>query len=313
MNFCIFDRLGRLTSRAGGHGGGPGEFVGPVGLTNIWLAVGDTVAVWEHGRSRLSLFDRAGHYIGGTQVIPSAGAFPMAVGVLTGQQIVALHRRDRRPRYAGELYRDSLRFVVYSANGTEWSVLGYLPGYERFGYEFQGSLRMGRLPFAREPVAVAHGRHFYCASGDAYEIRIYSGKQLSLIIRRQESDRRLSPEDIATDVSLRMAAAPKDPAVRQAWQRSFDEVPYPSQVPAINRILVDDVGRLWVRAYSHPQDTVAKWSIFDLDGRWVQDAWLPIELHVLDVGTADIIAVWKDEFDVERVGVFKIEPMMRQS
>jgi hypothetical protein len=301
----LYGTDGTLLRRAGGAGGGPGEFVGPSGLTNVWLLGGDTIGIWEHSRSRLSLFDAHGRYVDYLQLKQSARGFPMALGVLDGHRVVARHLTERDPVRAGEWYRDSVRFVAYTEDGQDWSEMARLPGYERIGYEYRGRLSMGARPFARDPVSAVAGRRYYHGTGDAFAILVYELTQLVMVITRPDGDRTLRPSDIDRHKREWLARAPADAETRRDWQRVIDETPYPDDLPAISRIIVATDDRIWVREYPRPGATEVRWSVFSPEGRWEVDAVTPSALQVWEVGVQDAVGVWKDENDVEQVGVFR--------
>jgi hypothetical protein len=64
---------------------------------------------------------------------------------------------------------------------------------------------------------------------------------------------------------------------------------------------VDQTGTLWVNAYGMPGADSTTWSVFDADGRWLSDIMLPEAWQILDVGQDYILALTRDELDIERV------------
>ena len=69
---------------------------------------------------------------------------------------------------------------------------------------------------------------------------------------------------------------------------------------------MDTEAALWVQEYDLPWDSVATWNVFDPDGRWLTSLEIPKRLSILEIGVDYVLALTRDELDVERVALFPL-------
>lgn len=296
----------------GRAGGGPGEFGGDEGasISAIWPLPGDSIATWEHSPRRMQVFGPSGTYI--RQVVVALppdmplGSYPQITGRLNGGFAGFLAATDQ-PGPIGEMTRDSLRYIRFDAEGRYVGRIGDLPGYVTFTYMFrtpdgrEAPIR-GRPPFTPAPMSWAHGSRFFYGAGDRPEIDVFdSTGQLFMRIRTAAQAREVTSGMRDAHREETMARAPDDPAVRRQWERSLDDVPFPAALPVYRRLRVDRTGMLWVQAYPLPGADSVSWSIFDAEGRWISDVFLPAEWEIQDIGADYVLVLWRDEMDVEHV------------
>jgi hypothetical protein len=77
--------------------------------------------------------------------------------------------------------------------------------------------------------------------------------------------------------------------------------------PAYASLRLDRSGYLWVEDYRRPGDEQPVWQVFDPEGVLVTSVHTPEGLRILDIGDDYVLGVVRDEFDVERVRLHRLE------
>ncbi|MFG1691428.1 6-bladed beta-propeller [Gemmatimonadota bacterium] len=296
-----FDSSGRFLLGAGGSGEGPGEFSS---LYAVWPWAGDSVAAYDFGRRFLAVFNAEGRFIRAVSTDLTHG-FAQPVGVLETGELIALLVPAVQPGPVGSISRDTVEYVRFHPTGEFSNTIARVPGFERYSRGFRGRVSTGRRPLGHWLFGTIGREHFYYGPGDRYELTVYGADgRLRRLIRRAERDRLLSDEEVETHKREQMAEAPEDPEVRREWQRLVDEAPYPDSLPAYQRLLVDREENFWVQEYERPGAESVEWSVFDPNGRWLCDVTMPTDLRVFEIGNDYVLALWRDDLDIEYVRVY---------
>jgi hypothetical protein len=307
-----YDGAGNYLFGAGRPGGGPGEFGSGEGawINTLWDIGGDSVATWEHPARRMQVFDGGGKFTRAVVLdLPPempVGAYPQMIGPLRNGFVTFLIPPSQ-PGIVGEITRDALTYMRYQRGGAYAGEIVRAPGFTTFtrmlelpdGREIKAD---GRPPFSEQPVAWPSGDFLIYGSNQRYELAVYDTTgALFMLIRRSGPRQALTAEMIEAYKVDAMSRAPDDPATRRRWENDLNTAPYPDSLPAYRRIRVDQTGTLWVNAYGMPGADSTTWSVFDADGRWLSDIVLPEAWQILDVGQDYILALTRDELDIERV------------
>lgn len=78
-------------------------------------------------------------------------------------------------------------------------------------------------------------------------------------------------------------------------------------LPRFDRILTDDLGRLWVRTTQEYRDPVAQWLVLSPDGQSTHAiVRVPRRIELLRAGSDYAIGLLRDDDDVESVGLWRI-------
>ena len=305
---------GRFLHGTGRPGGGPGEFGGEgARIQPLWPLEADSVAAWEHSARRMQVFDPSGRFTRSVTLdIPPnmhGLSYPQVVGILDRGFIVHV-RKPYQVGPLGQVSRDTLTYYRHNDDGSFVDEIAKLPGYTSFTQEVTRGGRTfpleGRLPFGPGPHAWTYRDRFYYGSGDRFEIAVFdAGGQLLQLVRRSEGARELGPDLIEAYKRQRMANLPPDAATGRI-ERVLDNVPYPDSTPAHARIRVDREGMLWVEEYAPPNASTIAWSVFDGSGAWLTDVMIPSGLDLLEIGRNHILAVVRDELDVEYVHRYRL-------
>ena len=312
-----YDDGGQFLFGTGRPGGGPGEF-GPgegAWIAELWVLPGDSIATWEHPARRMQVFDPSGDYVRSVVLELPAGmperSYPQMVGRLTDGFVVSLNTFSE-PGSVGELVREPLPYHRYAADGQHLGELVTLPGLMSFTSTFRfpdGQERRlrGRPPFSKPPVTLTRGDQFYYSSSDIHEITLFDTLgSVEAFIRQSLEPVVVTSDHIETYKAFRMETAPDDPDQRRQWQESLDTAPYPPSFPSYRRFRVDRTGMVWAQRYPAPGTDASTWSVFDETGIWTADVEIPASWNIQEIGADYVLAVLRDEFDVETVHRFPL-------
>jgi hypothetical protein len=195
----------------------------------------------------------------------------------------------------------------FAPDGSFSNTIVRVPGFESFTREYRGAVSTGRRPMGHWLWGTVSPDRIYYGEGERYDLVAYDpdGKVV-MFVRRAERDRSLRQDDIEAYKAEIMEGAPADPERRRDWQRMVDEAPYPSSLPAYQRLIVDVESNLWVQEYERPGADTVVWSVFDDEGRWLTEVSIPRDLRIYEVGADYALTLWTDELDVEFVRMYPL-------
>lgn len=301
----FFDRAGRFVRAAGGRGGGPGEFESPVSLARLR---GDSLAVWDGGQRRLSVFGPDGTHARDVSVQADPGSFfPEVRGVFADGGFVLTPGASVAAMMEGEgSRRDPLAFIRFGADGAPLDTLGTFPGDETFLVRRESGFAWDVVPFGSRTVGAGGPGAFAVANSGSNEIAVFdaSGK-LARVVHGPFQPRPVTRGDVDRYRERRLAVA-ADPQRRREAELILAAAPVPERAPAFGSVLVDARDRLWVQEYPLPGATFAAWAVIDADGRVAGRVEIPVDFQLTDVGDDHVVARVKDELDVERVHVYAL-------
>ena len=307
-----FGSDGSFIRATGRTGPGPGEFgAGECRRSlQLWRLPGESVGTWDHSRRRIKVFDRDGKFVrelGLERDAPIQGV-PSIVGRFGDGGFAVGIRDPMAPPPVGEIWRDSITYHHFRADGSYGGRIVRLEGWPWVSWDFQlpeGIIRnpSGR-PFAARAATASGGEHFYYTSGDRFDIRVYGRDGgLRRIIRRSEQPRPLTPQ--IRDAYRRARAAGMqtrhDSLTLARMERLLGSREFPETIATYTELRVDRDTLLWARAYPLPGDRNVTWSVFDPAGRWLAEIEIPRSFQVLEVGRGYAIGLVRDSLGVEQV------------
>jgi hypothetical protein len=315
----FFDPDGRFLSASGRQGGGPGEFQF---LTWLGRAGADSLVAYDPRARRLSLFDMAGTYggsltlvpvpAGGRDAVAAANWAPRPRGWFAGGGYVATQIASRFSP-GEEVSRPDELLFRFTPDGHLADTLGVFPGGE-LSMQTAGSQEPGRpgLVFIAPPhfghttTYAVHGDRFFVATGDRYEVLLYSsGGTLESVVRRAQEPIPVTQREVDQLLEARRAAAPPVQPGMPA-PPSLESRPASSTIPAFQSIAVDDVANLWVEEYEWPPGRPPTWTVFDADGRLLGSVAFPDHFTPYHIGDDFVLGRWQDELDVEHVLLYEL-------
>jgi hypothetical protein len=319
----LFDSTGGFERAMGGRGGGPGEFTR---LSALYRCGGDTMAVNDF--TRVSVFDPQGEFVRVQLVSASPGQSPARIqGIAADCSTLVMSGGLTSPPARGRTGRRSSVLYWSSADAGAADTIGRFPDQELAGTVIEGVEQAMYLAWGVDGVSAVAGHRLYHGSSEEPAIRVHEqGRGLVRIIRWHAEPQPVSAQDRALYAERREWLLENFPQAGLLLP-PLDDVPgLPAVKPYFRSFLVDDESNLWVRHYPEflagrpdlfdrdvplrfdpPHGSVPEvYSIFDPDGRWLGDIEVPPDLIVRSVHRNRLLAVWKDELDVEHVRAYRI-------
>lgn len=298
----LYDSEDRHLRTIGREGGGPGEFLT---LESVRLGPDGELLVWDSGALRLNVFSPGGELLRSQQLRADAFRFfPELVGVLADGSLLLTGGESNVFVVSARPARPPLSLWRYShADETVDSVLT-ARGEERFTWGGTGFASRGPAPFGRKTFIAVHGNEIWVADNDRFEVRVHdAGGRLRRIIRDTGAALPVTAWD--REEVRRRFLENSDPRFRPAMERMAAELPFPATQPAFGGLVVDGEGRTWLR--EEQRDHMNQWRVFGPDGVRLGRAKLPDGLEVLEIGRDHVLGVWRDEFEVEYVRLYRLE------
>jgi hypothetical protein len=309
-----YDSSGAHLYSVGRDGFGPGEFKNVGG---VWLVL-DSLVIFDYGQDRVSVFSANGEY-GRTLMLHRERFGSLAAGVFSDGSILGFELVIDRNAAAESGLRFRRRYAVYRRHTRDGAVADSLgvffwnEGLSEIVRRETDASRGGATssqvatdaPFGRGASTLALGDHVYHASGDSYEIQVFTKEgTLERIIRRPIPN----PPVTARDRELFQDYFLGGEGQFATWRRRrIDELEYPETKPAYGMVMVDAVGNVWVAAYSlGREDRSGEWTVFDTAGRMLGVVEVPVGGRIRDIGADYVIGTWRTDLDVEQVRMYRL-------
>jgi hypothetical protein len=257
----------------GSPGEEPGQFVTPLFLE----VAGDRIYVLDSGLDRVTAFDTAGIFLSRFELDLAGLAGTMPLFIAGGPDEVYL---AGEPVPFLEEARDTGEAVIYRVDGSGAIVdtlALFLPSnWVRLEVE-EGRATFAKPRLAPAPRLSATPGAAALSTGARYMIEI-RGPDGSLLRRvaRQYENVVVTPEirdSVLAELERLPNALPRE---------ALEQVPFAPVVPAVENLVMDYQGRLWVDVYA---DAATRWDIFDAEGQFLGPLFLPQPLELKDVGS----------------------------
>jgi hypothetical protein len=293
----FFDATGIFLTAVGREGKGPGEFTG-LGMFGM---ARDSLHVFDWSLYRVSVFDQDGRF-GRSYLIQVPGiAFPQAAGMLADGSWVIMSGFAFSPQKISAVVRDTSLFVRVSPEGAVVDSLGRFPTVEFFMWGDGRSTTAAARAFGKSVTTGVGASRIYVGLTEEYEILCFAPTgELTSIIRKTHSPRPVTAADIAAYKEEDLGRLVR-PSFRPQMERLLADMPYPETMPAFGDLKVDAGGYLWVQEFDPPGTPVARWTVFDLQGRAVAAVETPRGLTIRQIGTDFVLGTWRDDLGVEHV------------
>lgn len=317
----VFGADGALKATLGREGGGPGEFM----RVSSVVPAGDSVAVWDPDRRRISVFTRGGRFVReadlselapmGVMAAPNTSTpaafthlLPAPDGGFLLFSVGAFGPETGVRRPASPSYR-------LSRAGGVLDTLGPFPGYESYSSERTGVLP---YPFGANTYGVISGDGLVVGTAESPELRYHGvGGALVRIVRWPGGDRAVEgPLVEQWETSLAVWLEEMPPGQREMMRDLFDRIPRPDSLPAYDGVIAGADGRVWVGEYvgvlSIPATPIdrrvppRRWLVFDPAGVVTATVETPPGFQPHAVSGTRVWGVFRDELDVESVRAYGI-------
>ncbi|MGQ0814228.1 MAG: 6-bladed beta-propeller [Gemmatimonadota bacterium] len=303
---CFFSPEGKLIRAVGRAGKGPGEFRGMFSLSPF---TPDSLLVYDHLLQRFSVFDAFGRF-SRSFVLKRPGATVGSVAAVEtfgdGTLIVAYAdflRGSPQPKpvsISALLYR-------HGGDGNIVSKLGRWHLSEHFIQAVPpqfGSVAYWDLPFGRKlKLGILRDGLIVSEAAD-FNLKQYS-KAGKLIKTHQlpESARRVTAADIRAYKQQALAQAGGRRAV---IEKMLAEMPYPTMLPTVQRLLADRSNGVWFEVRSNRTGGVPEWLFLNVAKRQVTKVVFPPGFTPKVASTTRVCGVERDNLDVESVVCFAV-------
>lgn len=294
-----FDRAGRHVQTVGGAGEGPGEFT-----VLAWMGVlhGDTVLAWELRNRRLSVFDRELRLVETRSLVPNdiyvvEGAFgdgDLLLWPFAGSPV----RQVTAPQV---LEGTSYFALVRAAQPAVMDTILRLPARPSY-ITPDGPLL--RIPLTTEPSVALGQSEVWAGNGTTGSLSRYDKGGDKILELVMPGGGAIEGRDVDAYVAQDLEGSTG--AERAGRARLFPEMPMPDEFPSFDRLLVDGDGNVWVRAYLRLGAETQEWAIFGEGGEPRGAIELPGQFEVRVVVDDRMLGVWRDEFGVESVRVYRL-------
>jgi len=315
----LFDSLGAHLSTWGSPGQGPGEFGA---IANVDRFRGDSVLVGEIGSRRLSVLNATGSFgrtitprlrpevpPGYTPVVSCCQSWGAEIGsgtlLMTFPELVPTSGPGRR--------RSLVQLLTMSPRGDDARhTASFRGGDYRMDLEGAASPRPEHYPRGVS-IAPREGG-FAVTDGISYEVRFHATDGTVLTIARLERQRvpfrramRGATEEYLDRLEARVGA-PEASGFNQ-----LRDQPYPDSLPAYTLLLTDDSGNAWAGSlHAARLGQQPRFDVFAPDGRFLGQVLLPFDGRVLDVWQGHLLAVVRDELDVQSVVMYETSEPVRE-
>lgn len=299
----VFSSDGTHERTMGGSGEGPGEFQA---ISFAGALPGDTLVVHDWWRSRLTYFDPGGSLVR-TLPLRAIGARPAnaySLQGMFGDGTFLLRPNLLLPPDAAGHGRAEHPLMRFDAERETLDTLRMFRDVEHYPRDGEG---VAPVLFGLRAALVAHGERLYVGEAEEFRIDVYDLDGRWLRSLRRSYDRPpVTSEDVETERERRLELARSEDERR--WLReSFATQRVADFFPAHGSgILIDTEGNVWVAHSEGPRATSRTWSVFGSDGRFLGEVLVPGSFRITDIGAAEVLGVWTDEYDVPSVRVFEL-------
>lgn len=302
MEIIVLDSLGQLVARIGRHGEGPGEF------NSVWQvhALSDTLVAFDHRARRITRFTSDGT--------------PVDAIAITAPEY-QLSRYELIGRAAG---RWLLQGSIYFPGGCGpqamcWDTLPTLSvdsedsvslsTIEPAGVGMFASLQgAGGHPFGGRTRSAMRGQSPILGDGRTPEVRAYGANgEPSAIGRWDAEPRPARARDLEAFVDAAVERARVQGSPTNLVEARYDGIDLPDHMPLFDQLIVDPRGWVWLEPWApaHEPDPTS-WTVLGPDLEWLGEVQMPPGVRVLAIGADRVLGVWRDEFDVQMVGTWRL-------
>lgn len=305
----MFSPEGTLLWSAGRPGDGPGEYRL---IESLGVGPGDSIWVFDFGLRRFTILTFGGE----TVRTVSLGGELSAVGALgrlpDGRFVV----REFWSGAAGGgalrsgLRRDPAAIALLAPDGTLADTTALVRGREVFLRSEDGRAVMSAPLFARTAVAAVRGGRVIAGDQERFELQVYDTRgTLERSIRILGLDLSIATSDI--DRLIEEETARRPASERAGLRRDLESMDVPPTRPAFGDILVDEDGSIWAAEYVRWPRVPRAWTVVDPEGHWLGTIPMPDRFRPLHIGGDWALGIWRDETDVERVRLYRLDRSSR--
>ena len=296
----VFASDGSFLRSFGGEGDGPGEYRGP---GRMYLLPADSIAIWDTRTRRLTVLDYDGT-VGRTVSPQGIGRRPQILTVLPDGSTLFEQEILLRSRVT-EFTQQYSNYLLYGPTGELVDSLPVQPRVEITLWG-EGPLAGPRL-FDEGTKFVGDADGYWIGTTKGEEVKRYDlSGELKMLVRWPAEDRVVEDDapDLALQAQIQALGPGADPTRLEEMHRSRE---VPQLYPTHGLLMSDALGLLWVQQFERPGHTDPTiWRVFDPHGRLLAQVPVPRGHRVFDIGEDYIVALARDELNVEYIRLFDL-------
>ena len=303
----ILDAAGRLLSRHGRKGEGPGEYMNLAGIARH----ADGLVTSDAYHLRVTRLDASGGYIGDTK-LTLVGPYLMSriVGAFGNSVLLEsweMGWRGSSPAGPMEI-RQPVTYEIVRLSDGEVVFEGTRPGEEQWAlrevYNDAGNLIHGGRPvtFGRTAVSAVTDRYAYLADTDSITITRYDEAGTAVEVSFEQ------PRQSAEAAWVRFVSDTlrANQFITEFGLRLLEDLPARSTLPAFSAMKGGADGLLWIREYPNPLQDQVVWVGFSEAWERKKRITMPVRLHVLDISEDRVLVQAKGAHDEDLIEVYPI-------
>jgi hypothetical protein len=258
----------------------------------MWRGRGDSLYVWDHAQSRLSVFSPMATWVRSQSVLGQLPHWHFIVGHFTdGSFLSEMPLPTPPPPQSGIVVREML-LLRAAADGKRADTLGrFLRSESIVLVTDEGTVTgSSRIPLARYGYTAVDGDLFVVSdsAGRTIDLRDRTGRMLRSIavpgapFVLARAQREMAKADLVGDPRM-------PPTFRRALSEALDAV-LQRPIAAYDSVLSDGHGGTWIRMTRGFDATLRTWTIVDRSGTARARVLVPDRLRVLEVGPDYLLA-----------------------
>jgi len=319
----ILDAAGRLLSRHGRRGEGPGEYVNLSGIARH----ADGLITWDSNQFRVTLLDASGGYVGETRLRRRGRVRTEIVGAFGNSVLLETWQTGfRGDGYAGPMeIRQPVTYEIARLSDGEVVLEDTLPGEEQWATREASSAGgvvhggMGVI-FGRTAVSAVTDRYAYLATTDSitFTRSDEAGTAVEVSFEQPRETAEAAWVRFVRD-STRAHLESRGPGQIFIGETNFVEhmtefrlrlladLPARPTLPAFSAMKGGADGLLWIREYPDPLQDEVVWVGFSEAWERKKRIAMPVRLHILDISEERVLVRAKGAHDETLIEVYAIE------
>jgi hypothetical protein len=246
----------------------------------------------------------------GPRVVEAVSADCSSVLLLDGEDVL-----EPYPRY----FRQSIVLYWQSLDGQRADTILTFSGPERVSIEFDDRTLPIVLPWSNHPTwSVRNDQVVFGPADKPRYMRFGRDGRLTHIVEWFRTPASVTANDRATYSRRREELQRTEPSALRFLPEIVDYPILPEVKPVYDRLLVDELDNVWLRAYPdyvagmpgvfQAPDSVKQdhWWVFGPSGIPIGDIIIPARLHIEQITTNDVVGVWRDSLDVESIRIYRV-------
>ena len=308
----ILDAAGRLLSRHGRKGEGPGDYMNLAAIARH----ADGLITWDASYLfRVTRLDASGGYVGETRFRPLGYEMSRIVGAFGNSVLLEISQMGFRGSGAvGPMeIRQPVDYEIVRLSDGEVVFEGSRPGEEQWAsreYNSTGRLVDGGTPviFGRTAVSAVTDRYAYLADTDSITITRYdeAGTAVEVSFEQPRQSAEAAWVRFVSD-TLRANLEKFRRLTKEFGLRQLEDLPARSTLPAFSAMKGGADGLLWIREYPDPLQDQVVWVGFSEAWERKKRITMPVRLNVLDISEDRVLVLARGAHDETLIEVYPIE------